>query len=141
MTGRRRKPPAICIWSLRRGTFYLLLRIRDLCISHFPVQIKIISDSPPIQYHKPPEAHSFPLLSLLADSNCPIAVPLLKLQIQIAGGFLLLPVIQKIVLEGLKRAYKDLQIIRNEYIRYNQYMLGQKAMAYLEEKNMVDAAR
>ncbi len=77
--------------------FHLLLRIRDLCISHFPVQIKIISDSPPIQYHKPPEAHSFPLLSLLADSNCPITVPLLKLQVQIAGGFLLLPVIQKIV--------------------------------------------
>ena len=44
-------------------------------------------------------------------------------------------------LEGLKRAYKDLQIIRNEYVRYNQYMLGQKAAAYLEEKNMVDAAR
>lgn len=44
-------------------------------------------------------------------------------------------------LNGLKRAYKDLQIIRNEYIRYNQYMLGQKAIAYLEEKRMVDAAR
>lgn len=44
-------------------------------------------------------------------------------------------------LNGLKRAYKDLQIIRNEYIRYNQYMLGQKATAYLEEKKMVDAAR
>ena len=44
-------------------------------------------------------------------------------------------------LNGLKRAYKDLQIIRNEYVRYNQYMLGQKAIAYLEEKAMVDAAR
>ena len=44
-------------------------------------------------------------------------------------------------LNGLKRAYKDLQIIRNEYVRYNQYMLGQKATAYLEEKRMVDAAR
>lgn len=44
-------------------------------------------------------------------------------------------------LNGLKRAYKDLQIIRNEYVRYNQYMLGQKAAAYLEEKRMVDAAR
>lgn len=44
-------------------------------------------------------------------------------------------------LNGLKRAYKDLQIIRNEYVRYNQYMLGQKAVAYLEEKGMVDAAR
>ena len=30
-------------------------------------------------------------------------------------------------LNGLKRAYGDLQIIRNEYIKYNQYMLGQKA--------------
>ena len=44
-------------------------------------------------------------------------------------------------LNGLKRAYKDLQIIRNEYNRYNQYMLGQKATAYLEEKETVDAAR
>lgn len=44
-------------------------------------------------------------------------------------------------LNGLKRAYKDLQIIRNEYIRYNRYMLGQKATAYLEEKEMVDAVR
>ncbi len=44
-------------------------------------------------------------------------------------------------LNGLKRAYKDLQIIRNEYIKYNQYMLGQKAAAYLEEKGLVDEAR
>lgn len=44
-------------------------------------------------------------------------------------------------LNALKRAYKDLQIIRNEYNRYNQYMLGQKATAYLEEKETVDAAR
>ncbi|MDE7178385.1 MAG: hypothetical protein K2O59_11285 [Lachnospiraceae bacterium] len=44
-------------------------------------------------------------------------------------------------LDGLKRAYKDLQIIRNEYIKYNQYMLGQKAAAYLEEKGLVDEAR
>ncbi len=45
------------------------------------------------------------------------------------------------VLNGLKRSYKDLQSIRNEYIRYNQYMLGQKAAAYLEEKGLVDEAR
>ncbi len=44
-------------------------------------------------------------------------------------------------LNGLKRAYKDLQIIRNEYVKYNQYMLGQKAAAYLEEKRLVDEAR
>lgn len=44
-------------------------------------------------------------------------------------------------LNGLKRSYKDLQSIRNEYIRYNQYMLGQKAAAYLEEKGLVDEAR
>ena len=44
-------------------------------------------------------------------------------------------------LNGLKGAYKDLQIIRNEYVRYNQYMLGQKATAYLEEKRMVDSVR
>ena len=44
-------------------------------------------------------------------------------------------------LNGLKRAYGDLQIIRNEYIKYNQYMLGQKAAAYLEEKRMADTAR
>ncbi len=44
-------------------------------------------------------------------------------------------------LGGLKRAYKDLQSIRNEYVKYNQYMLGQKAAAYLEEKELVDEAR
>ena len=44
-------------------------------------------------------------------------------------------------LDGLKRAYKDLQIIRNEYVRYNQYMLGQKAAAYLKEKGLADEAR
>ncbi len=44
-------------------------------------------------------------------------------------------------LDGLKRAYKDLQRIRDEYVKYNQYMLGQKAAAYLEEKGMVEEAR
>lgn len=44
-------------------------------------------------------------------------------------------------LEGLKRAYKDLQVIRNEYGRYNQYMLAQKAAAYLEEKGLLDGAK
>ncbi len=44
-------------------------------------------------------------------------------------------------LEGLKRAYKDLQIIRKEYTKYNQYMLAQKAAAYLEEKAKADEGK
>lgn len=44
-------------------------------------------------------------------------------------------------LEGLKSAYKDLQIIRNEYLRYNLYMLGKKAQAYVEKKKSVDGLR
>lgn len=34
-------------------------------------------------------------------------------------------------LEGLKAAFKDVQIIRNEYDRYNRFMLGKKAQSYL----------
>lgn len=37
-------------------------------------------------------------------------------------------------LDTLKRAFEDVKIIRNEYIRYNQYMLAKKAQAYLAEK-------
>lgn len=44
-------------------------------------------------------------------------------------------------LDSLKRAYEDLQCIRKEYIKYNQYMLAQKAAAYLEEKRLADEAR
>ncbi len=44
-------------------------------------------------------------------------------------------------LDGLKRSCKDLQIIRNEYTRYNRYMLAQKAAAYLEEKRQADEAK
>lgn len=35
-------------------------------------------------------------------------------------------------LEHLKAAQKDAQIIHTEYVRYNQYMLGRKARAYLD---------
>ena len=110
--------------------FHLLLRICNFHISHFPIQVKIISDSPPIQYDKPPEAHSFPFLSLLADSNRPIAFSLLKLQIQIAGGFLLLPVIQKIVFHspviGAKRIQSarspvTIQYERNKTLRCDRF--------------------
>ncbi len=38
-------------------------------------------------------------------------------------------------LEQLQRALSDVKIVRNEYIRYNQFMLGRKAKAYLEAKN------
>ena len=34
-------------------------------------------------------------------------------------------------LETLKRAFDDVRIIRNEYTRYNQYMLAKKAQAYV----------
>lgn len=37
-------------------------------------------------------------------------------------------------LEMLNRAFSDVKIIRNEYTRYNQYMLGKKAQAYLGKK-------
>ncbi len=44
-------------------------------------------------------------------------------------------------LDGLKQSCKDLQIIRNEYTKYNRYMLAQKAAAYLEEKRQADEAK
>ncbi len=37
-------------------------------------------------------------------------------------------------LEQLNRAMSDVKIIRNEYTRYNQFMLGRKAKAYSEAK-------
>lgn len=44
-------------------------------------------------------------------------------------------------LEQMKEAYKDLTVIRNEYHRYNLYMLGKKAQGYVEEKKRVDGIR
>lgn len=44
-------------------------------------------------------------------------------------------------LEHLKEAYQGLTAIRKEYHRYNQYMLGKKAQAYVEEKKRVDSIR
>lgn len=41
-------------------------------------------------------------------------------------------------LEILKRAFDDVKIIRNEYTRYNQYMLAKKAQAYLTTKQEVE---
>ena len=42
-------------------------------------------------------------------------------------------------LELLKRAFDDVKIIRNEYNRYNQYMLAKKAGAYIEIKKNVES--
>ncbi len=44
-------------------------------------------------------------------------------------------------LDSLKRAFEDLKAIGDEYRKYNQYMLAQKAAAYLEEKRLADEAR
>ncbi len=44
-------------------------------------------------------------------------------------------------LEMLNRAFADVKIIRNEYTRYNQYMLARKAQAYLQEKQEVEEAQ
>ncbi len=41
-------------------------------------------------------------------------------------------------LEHLKAAQKDAQIIHNEYTRYNQFMLGRKAKAYLESNGRAE---
>lgn len=41
-------------------------------------------------------------------------------------------------LEILKRAFDDVKIIRNEYTRYNQYMLAKKAQAYMAMKQKVE---
>ena len=40
-------------------------------------------------------------------------------------------------LEHLRLAFKDVQILRNEYTRYNQFMLAKKAQAYLDERERV----
>lgn len=44
-------------------------------------------------------------------------------------------------LEQLNRASADVSIIRNEYKRYNQYVLGRKAQLYLDSRNEVEQAR
>ena len=44
-------------------------------------------------------------------------------------------------LDMLKRAFADVKIIRNEYTRYNQYMLAKKAQGYLEKKQEVETAQ
>lgn len=44
-------------------------------------------------------------------------------------------------LDMLKRAFADVKIIRNEYTRYNQYMLAKKAQGYLTKKQEVEAAQ
>lgn len=44
-------------------------------------------------------------------------------------------------LEMLNRAFSDVKIIRNEYTRYNQYMLGKKAQAYLGKKQEAGRAK
>lgn len=41
-------------------------------------------------------------------------------------------------LEMLNRSFGDVKIIRNEYTRYNQYMLAKKAQAYLNKKQEVE---
>ena len=41
----------------------------------------------------------------------------------------------------LNRAFDDVKIIRNEYTRYNQYMLARKAQAYLSAEERVETAR
>lgn len=42
-------------------------------------------------------------------------------------------------LEMLKRAFEDIKIIRNEYTRYNQYMLAKKAQAYMTMKKKCES--
>lgn len=44
-------------------------------------------------------------------------------------------------LEMLNRAFGDVKIIQNEYIRYNQYMLAKKASGYLNKKQEVEKAQ
>ena len=44
-------------------------------------------------------------------------------------------------LDGLNRAFSDVKIIRNEYTRYNQYMLAKKGQAYLDKKKVVEKAQ
>lgn len=40
-------------------------------------------------------------------------------------------------LRGCREAMQDVRIIRNEYTRYNQYVLGRKGRAYLESRSTV----
>lgn len=44
-------------------------------------------------------------------------------------------------LDMLNRAFADVKIIRNEYTRYNQYMLAKKAQSYLKKKEEVGSAQ
>lgn len=44
-------------------------------------------------------------------------------------------------LDMLRRAFADVKAIRNEYIRYNQYMIAKKAKAYLEKRKAAEAAQ
>lgn len=44
-------------------------------------------------------------------------------------------------LEQLNRAFTDLTIIRNEYKRYNQYMLAKKGLLYLDSVREVESVR
>lgn len=44
-------------------------------------------------------------------------------------------------LELLNRAFADVKILRNEYIRYNQYMLAKKAQSYLSKRQEVEKAQ
>lgn len=44
-------------------------------------------------------------------------------------------------LDMLNRAFADVKIIRNEYTRYNQYMLAKKAQAYLVKKREVETSQ
>ena len=44
-------------------------------------------------------------------------------------------------LDTLKRAFTDVKAIRNEYTRYNQYMIAKKAKAYLEKKKEAETAQ
>lgn len=41
-------------------------------------------------------------------------------------------------LDHLREAYGEVRSIQKEYTRYNQFMLGQKAKAYLDEKRLVE---
>lgn len=44
-------------------------------------------------------------------------------------------------LEMLNRAFSDVKILRNEYTRYNQYMLAKKAQNYLAKRQEVETAQ
>lgn len=44
-------------------------------------------------------------------------------------------------LEMLNRAFADVKTIRNEYARYNQYVLAKKALSYLKRKEDVENAQ